>query len=195
MFYDCSSLRKIYVSTSDGLETNMYGGCSSLSELTIEWTGSKTGYYLLEGYTALASATLLTEVTLIHPYNVTVYLGLYSVNVQTFQNKALLTHVHHLANHGNNVLVPDAIPVTGQIERLFSGCTSLEEIPQLRAMGTIQCSNAFDGCRSVMSGILAAYDVLAPVTQRYQHHYTFRDCGIDTPQGSAELAQIPSDWK
>lgn len=27
------------------------------------------------------------------------------------------------------------------------------------------------------------------------HIYTFRNCGINTQTGSAELAQIPNDWK
>lgn len=194
MFSGCRNLHKLYISTSDGLENGMYSGCSSLSELTVEWTGSADGYYLYNAMSALSDSTSLSEVTLIHPNNVTVYLGNTGDN-GVFQNKTLLTHVHHLANYGNNVLVPDALPVSGQIEYLFSGCTVLKSIPTLRATGTIQCSNAFNGCRSVESGILAAYNALAPMTEQYQHRFTFRNCGVDSSSGAAELAQIPSDWK
>lgn len=193
MFYDCSSLYKLYVSTSDGLETNMFIGCTSLRELTIEWTGANDGYFMYDANSELRSASSLEEVTLIHPYNVTVTLsGHASYNV--FKDLAHLRHVNHLVNN-NGALEPDALPVSGQIERLFSGCTNLEAIPLLRATGSIQCSYAFDGCRSVGSGILAAYNVLAPVSGQYQHQFTFRNCGVDSSSGAAELAQIPSDWK
>lgn len=193
MFSDCTGLRKLYISTSDRLDVGVFNRCSSLSDLTIEWTGNNDGRYLYDGNSALQFATSLEEVTLIHPYNVTVTLnGQSSYNV--FQNLTHLRHVNHLVNN-NGVLEPDAMPVVGNIDRMFYGCTSLEAIPSLRAMEWIQCSFTFYGCRSVRSGIIAAYEALAPLVGEYQHRSTFQDCGVDTATGSAELEQIPDSWK
>jgi len=54
----------------------------------------------------------------------------------------------------------------------------------------------FDGCTSVESGALALYQQASTQSNPpQQHSYTFRNCGSNTTTGSAELAQIPNDWK
>lgn len=50
----------------------------------------------------------------------------------------------------------------------------------------------FDGCVNVESGILEMYSA---IRNTRPHEHTFRNCGINTETGRAELAQIPDDWK
>lgn len=93
----------------------------------------------------------------------------------------------------------------------FEDCTSLTEIPAsfyTLPAGTSKYSvdTMFKGCINISSGIYDAYDywrkqyvnVLYPPSSEPRitsHSETFASCGINTQQGAAELAQIPSDWK
>jgi hypothetical protein len=51
----------------------------------------------------------------------------------------------------------------------------------------------FEGCRQVVSGISAAYNVLLAANPQY-HNRTFTNCGVDTQQGRAELLTVPVSW-
>lgn len=86
------------------------------------------------------------------------------------------------------------LPIQGQAFQMFSGCTGLRRLPRFEASSSVQVQEMFGGCRNVESGILDCYDSLRNVPYIY-HFACFRDCGVDTPTGAAELAQIPSDWK
>lgn len=57
-----------------------------------------------------------------------------------------------------------------------------------------ECQYAFQNTYSVMKGITSAYNYLSAVNPA-NHAGTFLNCGLKTTQGSAELANIPSDWK
>lgn len=58
--------------------------------------------------------------------------------------------------------------------------------------GAVQINHMFEGNRNCKSGMLDAYTALGTVTG--SHAACFRDCGIDTPTGRAELEQIPASW-
>ena len=89
----------------------------------------------------------------------------------------------------------DTSNVTG-MNSMFSDCTSLTNIPLFDTSKVNQMSGTFAFCWSVQSGALALYNqVSSQTTPPTQHYSTFRDCGVNTTTGAAELAQIPSDWK
>lgn len=90
----------------------------------------------------------------------------------------------------------------------FEDCTSLTEIPAsfyTLPQGNSQYSidKMFKGCINISSGIYDAYDYwsrqytpMPSVLPRISSHSeTFASCGINTQEGAAELAQVPSDWK
>lgn len=56
------------------------------------------------------------------------------------------------------------------------------------------CQYAFQNTYSTMKGITNAYNYLSAANPT-NYAGTFQNCGRDTPTGSAELANIPSDWK
>lgn len=79
---------------------------------------------------------------------------------------------------------------------ICKGCTSLSQIPDFDVSSAIDVSAAFQNCTSATTGILSMYQKLSALGSQISNHTAcFRNCGSDTTTGSAELAQIPSDWK
>lgn len=79
---------------------------------------------------------------------------------------------------------------------LLANCTSLTSLPLFDTSKVIHIDGAFNSCVNVQSGALDLYRQASTQTNPPgYHHNVFTHCGINTETGSAELAQIPSDWK
>lgn len=82
------------------------------------------------------------------------------------------------------------------IDYICFNCSALKEVPLLDTTNVFDCSHAFQGCVNVESGALALYQQASTQANiPYYHNETFRNCGINTTAGAAELAQIPNGWK
>lgn len=83
------------------------------------------------------------------------------------------------------------------IASMFYGCDSLTgSIPSYDFRNVNDCKYAFAGCTALSGGILDTYDrFMSYEIQPTVYTHCFQNCGIGTQTGSAELAQIPSDWK
>ena len=81
------------------------------------------------------------------------------------------------------------------IDMFCQQCSSLKAIPALNIRKAETVSAMFYGCKSVESGILSLYQNLSQLQTITDYSLCFRECGINTVQGAAELAQIPSEWK
>lgn len=101
-----------------------------------------------------------------------------------FENCASLT----------SVALFDTSKVTNMIG-MFSMCVALTSIPLFDTSNALNMSDMFYACYAVQSGALALYRQASTQVNIPTHSWTFRNCGINTTQGAAELAQIPSDWK
>lgn len=78
----------------------------------------------------------------------------------------------------------------------FNNCSEMTAIPNITVSNVNWADYMFLGCVNVQSGIYDMYTQLSAALPENRNHYaTFRDCGINTVQGAAELAQIPDDWK
>ena len=81
------------------------------------------------------------------------------------------------------------------MEEMFFNCVSLTSIP---LFDTSSCTNMelmFHYCHQVQSGALALYQQASTQSiPPVQYNDAFKDCGINTPTGLAELQQIPSSW-
>lgn len=78
---------------------------------------------------------------------------------------------------------------------MFNYCTSLTTIPLFDTSSATITGLMFDSCYNVQSGALALYQQMSSQTNPPgSHDRTFDRCGSNTQTGSAELAQIPSDW-
>ena len=75
-------------------------------------------------------------------------------------------------------------------------CTNLTSVPLLNTSNVTNIQAAFGDCYKVQSGALALYQQASSQANPPRYHIdAFYECGRDTISGSAELAQIPSDWK
>ena len=79
---------------------------------------------------------------------------------------------------------------------MFLNCFSLTTVPLFDTSSVTKISNMLYNCVKVQSGALALYtQASTQATPPTYHDNTFRECGINTETGAAELAQIPDDWK
>ena len=79
---------------------------------------------------------------------------------------------------------------------MLDSCTSLTSLPLFDTSNVTHFDGVFSNCVNVQSGALDLYrQASTQANPPGYHYYTFRKCGVNTQTGSAELAQIPSDWK
>jgi len=83
------------------------------------------------------------------------------------------------------------------ISQMFQACESITgSIPVYDFRNVDDCDAAFSGCTNVSGGILDTYNrFMSYAIQPTEHKSCFKDCGSNNQTGSAELAQVPSDWK
>ena len=82
------------------------------------------------------------------------------------------------------------------IAGMFKDCTSLREISLPNTFvfkANAPVYEMFSGCKLVSGGIVNAYNAMIAANVG-SHANTFKDCGIYTDTGTAELSQIPSSW-
>lgn len=79
---------------------------------------------------------------------------------------------------------------------MFAGCKSLESIPTLTSTAHItDVRGMFAECPKVKRGILDMYTQLSTQANPPTHYSgCFTNCGIDDPEGLAQLQQIPTSW-
>ena len=79
---------------------------------------------------------------------------------------------------------------------MFEFCTNLPYVPLLNTSKLKIMSSMFKDCPYVSGGILNLYNQLTTQQDKpTSYSLTFSNCGVSSQVGSAELAQIPSDWK
>ena len=78
---------------------------------------------------------------------------------------------------------------------MFEGCVSLEAVPAFDYSNAQNCSSMYNGCVNVKSGMDDAYTALSAVISSPSKYYKcFADCGVNTEEGRAERALIPTSW-
>ena len=82
------------------------------------------------------------------------------------------------------------------MSNMFFECKNLKRIDLIDTSNVKNMSFAFYGCNKVSAGALALYQQASTqANPPDSHYYTFMGCGVSSQTGSAELAQIPDDWK
>ena len=175
MFYNCTSLTSVpFFNTSNitNMES-MFEGCTSLTGIpNFDTSNVDNMERLFNNCNSLVSVPLLDT-------SKTTYLA------YMFQNCSSLS----------SLPLFDFSNVTN-MNWMFKNCYSLTSIPLFDTSKVTNMYQTFEGCYNVQSGALALYQQAStqsvPPTN---HSRAFRSCGSNTQTGSAELAQIPSDWK
>lgn len=88
---------------------------------------------------------------------------------------------------------PISLPNATKFDRMFAQ-TALTEMPEIDVSRATSVESMFYQCVNMKTGIYAMYQQLAAVATISNHTATFYDCGSNTVEGAAELAQIPSSW-
>ena len=124
-----------------------------------------------------------------YSYNLLQILGANTTNVTSFNNicflEAGLTATEIFDTH-------NATNLAG----MFYACTGLQGIPLFPTDNATNVGNMFCFCYNVNSGALDIYNQMtAQANPPTSYSQTFTNCGSNTVNGAAELAQIPSTWK
>lgn len=101
------------------------------------------------------------------------------------------------ANHVASEIPINEMDTSGvtSFSTAFQNMLSIATIPDLDVSSATNVQRMFKNCYKVRYGILEMYNKLvargAAITN---HSECFTDCGRDTPEGRAALAQIPASW-
>lgn len=102
---------------------------------------------------------------------------------------------------GQLTLTPSEADEIRIFENLFNGLNKLTQfpnlyVPTLRSTSQVGLFRMFYGMTNVGSGSYAFYqELISKGYGSFSHYETFTNCGINTQEGAADLAKIPSDWK
>lgn len=182
MFQACSSLQSIpSLDTRSTVDMGgMFYACTSMTEAPAMDTSNVKNFFGMFGE--------CTSLVSVPDYDTSRAVSMGDM----FLNNSSLEHLPALDTH--NVY---------EFQNMCSGCTSLREVPLLDTSSCIDdgkgdCHCMFKDCVSVEHGALALYEQMVSqgsYPARHLRDKMFRNCGINTTTGAAELAQIPADWK
>jgi surface protein len=80
------------------------------------------------------------------------------------------------------------------LTKSFYNCHEITTIPSMTLTSVENVDQMFENCEKVSSGSLSMYNYMLTVSGIASHNNTFKNCGINTVSGYAELEQIPQDW-
>lgn len=108
-----------------------------------------------------------------------------------------VTSMHRMFNGCLNLKYASYMDTSKVIyaEDMFYWCNELTNIPNLNTNKMLDIDRMFENCYNISSGISSLYNKVSTQQTIPSHSLTFRNCGISSTQGAAELAQIPDDWK
>ena len=225
MFHGCTALSSVVsfdASTMKSMKST-FEGCSSLTDAPYLYTTNVTHMWMIfKGCASLTSVPLydtskvtrnggfieafmncssLTSVPLFDLSNVdTLTRTFYGCTSLVSVPKFDIENAYGMPSTFANCTSLTTIPLfdTRNIKHMnhtFQNCTSLTSIPLFDTGNLLDMGYAFDNCVNVQSGALSLYKQASTQSFVPGHTHTFTNCGINTESGSAELAQIPSDWK
>lgn len=175
----------------------LLNGSTNVTEvIAANTTGITNMRYMFDNCTAL------TTVPLFDTSSVTLMSGMFyqcgsltSVPLFDTSNATATDSMFYSCSSLATVPLYDTSNVTNMYE-MFRDCSSLTSIPLFDTSSCSDMRSMFYNCVNVESGALALYQQASTqANPPSRHRNVFTDCGINTVTGTAELAQIPSDWK
>ena len=184
----------LYNTSSATSTAGMFNECSSLTSVPLYDTSAVTDMsYMFRGCSSLTSVPLYDTSAVTDMSYMFRASGVQSV--PAFDT----SHVTNMTQMFASSSIP-AIPSldlshVGTLTRMYYDCASIATIPLLTSIkrGAV-VTGMFEECVNVESGALDLYNYLNNGAVVSQHSNMFKNCGVDTVSGSAELAQIPSSW-
>ena len=196
LFYQVVPVKEVYGANSRGVTkmSSTFWGCDEITYLPLFDTSSVTSMSRM-----MLGCYHLKNVPSFDTSNVTDMQYMFSTCTSLVEppmmNTSKVTDMSYMFDRCTQLKrVPlyDTSSVTN-FRQMFDEAHSLEWIPQFDLSSCISLARTFRRCWYVKGGILDMYNRAVAAGIQY-HSETFRDCGIDTVTGSAELAQIPTSW-
>lgn len=175
MFYYCPNLKDVPNLNTSSAESliGMFGECISI-EVAPELDTSN----VVDMSAMFEACTGLKDVPLYNTSAVTSVAGMFA-------------HCYSL----ETVPLFDTSNVTA-FSQMFYKCANLKEVPLFDVSSATHCAYMFEDTVNVESGSLALYNRFQALGgQITSKADCFKNCGINTTTGAAELAQIPYSWK
>lgn len=198
MFWDCPALTSVPMLDTSSVITmiDMFKGCTSLATVPLFNTISLTTVFEM-----FRGCTALTTVPLFNTSSVTrfeaMFYGCTSLTSVPLLNTSAATNMANMfADCTSITTVPllDTSSATTLLGMLY-GCSSLTSVPLFDTSSATDVRNMLHNCSSVSSGALALYQQMSGQTNPPSNHsQCFKNCGSNTVNGQAELAQIPRSW-
>ena len=196
---DSTNLIEVIGANTNGVTSidSMFLYCSALSSIPLFDTSNVTSFEgTFEGCKSLTSVPSYdtSKVT-------TMRLSFYdcsSLSSIPWFDTSNVTDVEGMLSNCSNVSSVPLYDTSNVVYmgRMLQNCSALTTLPLFNTSKVKYMDNAFADCVNIQSGALALYRQASTQTNPPSyHHYTFTNCGIITETGSAELAQIPNDWK
>lgn len=203
MFEHCSSLTTVGNITLDHVTSleEMFSACSSLTSIGTIYA-PEAGYlrYTFHNCSSLANWPSITISPNASNFNMTFAscssLTTCPISASFLGNAIDCASMFYNCSSLATFPVFDMIHVTS-MNSMFSSCQSLTgSIPAYDMRNVDNCTSAFYECKNISGGILDTYNrFMSYAIQPSSHASCFKNCGSNSQTGSAELAQIPSDWK
>jgi len=176
---------------------SMFMNCTALQSVALFDTSNVTDMYYM-----FRECTSLTTVPLFDTSKVTTMNDMFR-NCSSLTTVPLFntSKVTNMADMFNSCSTLQSIPLLDTsnvttMSGMFFRCTSLTYIPLFNTSKVTDMNNTFNICSNVEGGALALYQQASTqANPPTAHSRTFNRCGENTTTGSAELTQIPSDWK
>lgn len=205
MFKDCDKLTEAHVRCDSSVLSvgGLFNGCTALTDVTVANTALVIDFSETFQYCSFVNApelntssvtsmdamfqgcSNLVSVPLYDTSNVTTMSSTF--RDCTSMEELPLFNTHNVTNFSYFASMPFNIrPVTSM----------LRHVPLYDTSSAVNVTCMFSETIRVESGALDLYRQMSQQSSppsTYTHCFT--DCGINTTTGSAELAQIPSDWK
>lgn len=184
VFEGCGSLQKVVLSKNLAeIDSDMFHGCSSLSEIDLSNVTS-ISRYAFKGCTSLTSIYLPKATSISSAFEGCTSLTSVDLPQATVigLNDRLATEIGLGAFAGCTSLTSVDLPQVTTIDKAFEGCTSLRsvDVPQATTIGEF----AFEGCTSLMSINMPQVTEIG--------YYAFQGCTslkcIELPYGLTSLS-------
>lgn len=194
-FLDCHSLTAVPW-TDTSTVTNMHAmfeNCASLTSVPLFDTSHVTSLAQFLMNTGVTDVPLFDTRSCL--YFTQMFEGTNIVRCPVFDmSSALSTNAMFEYCHNLEEIPEFIMPNVTNSEFMFQQCYALTDIPDLKLPSVGYCTCMFRSCRNIKTGITRMYNNLLAANPAY-HEGTFRNCGVDTEEGTAELALVPDDWK
>ena len=199
MFYNCTSLTFVPLFNTSNVwkMARMFHSCASITTVpSFDTSNVTTMEFMFYNCTSLISVPLFDTSSVTNMkhmfYNCT------SLTTVPLFNTFEVTDMRYmLANCTSLTKVP--LFMTSKVTNMYGmlmRCTSLTAVPTFYTSNVTNMTQMLFNCINVRAGALALYNQASTqATPPSGHSQTFYECGANTVQGAAELAQIPSDWK